>query len=75
MHLNLIRHMSDERIKKLEEKLAWLERHVIEQDKVILNQSRELDLAKDTLMRWLFRMQGGTESGGVFLKDERPPHY
>jgi SlyX protein len=73
--------MSDARIDRLEERLAWLERHVTEQDKVMLEQSRLLDRAIAELR--LLRAQlaaGGGGSGGVgdaadTPADERPPHY
>lgn len=67
--------MSDARIDRLEERLAWLERHLTEQDKAMLEQSRLLDraLAELRLLRDRVASGGGptTEAPG----EERPPHY
>ena len=66
----------NESIKHLEEKVAYLERHVTEQDKAMLELAE--DLAR---LRREFRVQrerlagGGTGDGGNELPDERPPHY
>lgn len=73
--------MSDEsidRTARLEERLAWLERHVTEQDKAMLEQSRLLDraLAELRLLRERVAVGGaGGVSAGESSADERPPHY
>ena len=60
-----------QRIARVEERLAWLERHVAEQDKVMLAET-------------LARLRGETEvlrrrvNDGMTLppqEDKRPPHY
>lgn len=68
--------MSDP-IKSLEEKIAYLEHHVTQQDKVMLEFSEDL-----TRLRREFKMLAarlaGTASGGVQCEEpeqERPPHY
>ncbi len=65
--------MSDERLKHLEERLAWLERHVTEQDKVMLEQSRQLDRALAELR--LLRERQASATPAEPTPDERPPHY
>lgn len=67
--------MSDARIDRLEERLAWLERHVTEQDKVMLEQSRLLDRALAELRLLRDRVASGGPDGAASPADERPPHY
>ncbi|MDE3084343.1 MAG: SlyX family protein [Verrucomicrobiota bacterium] len=59
---------------KLEERLAWLERHVAEQDKVILGLSEELKRLRAELKQFRERstLSGSSEP---IDQDERPPHY
>lgn len=66
-----------DRIARLEERLAWLERHVTEQDKAMLEQSRLLDraLAELRLLRERAAGGGAGGAGGDLPADERPPHY
>lgn len=66
--------MSDARVERLEERLAWLERHVTEQDKVMLEQSRRLDRALAEL-RLLRERAAGGGVGPEAPSEERPPHY
>jgi SlyX protein len=69
----------NENIKSLEEKVAYLERHVTEQDKVMLELADELAALRRELRRWRDRSAAAgpasplEESGGPV--DERPPHY
>jgi len=69
--------MSAERIDRLEERLAWLERHVEEQDKVILQLTETADRLRAELR--LLRERSATGPGGEIAPgstgDERPPHY
>jgi len=68
--------MSNERLQRLEEKIAYLERHVTEQDKVILELGDTL--AKLRLeLRALRERSGGAVPGDAEQApvDERPPHY
>jgi SlyX protein len=67
----------NESIRRLEEKIAYLERHVTEQDKVMLEMAD--DLAKLRREIQMLR-ERGTRSGmsaeeGGDLPEERPPHY
>lgn len=69
--------MSDARIERLEERLAWLERHVEEQDKVMLAQADQLDRlrAELRLLRERAAPGSGDGAGPGSSVDERPPHY
>ena len=67
--------MSDARIERLEERLAWLERHVTEQDKEMLEQSRRLDRALAELRLLRERAAGAPAAAPEAPADERPPHY
>jgi SlyX protein len=65
----------DERINRLEERLAWLQRHVTEQDKAMLDMSRQLDRALAELRLLRDRVAAGTGAAAEAPLDERPPHY
>lgn len=67
--------MSDARIDRLEERLAWLERHLTEQDKVMLEQSRLLDRALAELRLLRDRVATGGGPNAEAPAEERPPHY
>ena len=64
-------------IEKLQERIAYLEKHIEEQDAEMFQQSRRLDLAVQLLKKLESRFtnleQG--ESGGSAPADEKPPHY
>jgi SlyX protein len=65
--------MSDE-LRRVEEKIAYLERHVVEQDKAMLELSDEIARLRLELRQ--LRAQRTPQSGGEELPaDERPPHY
>ena len=73
--------MSDERILGLEEKVAYLERHVTAQDKVMLELGDTLTRVRAEL-RMMRERTGESGSGGAGTsgeggepRDERPPHY
>jgi SlyX protein len=66
----------NESLRPLEEKIAYLERHVTEQDKVMLELGDEVA----RLRRELKSLRGRLEAGGPAPEasrdaDERPPHY
>ena len=69
----------DENIRRLEEKIAYLERHVTEQDKAMLELADEIAALRRDLKAWRERGDAARhigesdESGG--LEHERPPHY
>ncbi|HTJ78324.1 MAG TPA: SlyX family protein [Rariglobus sp.] len=65
--------MSSERIDRLEERLAWFERHVTEQDKVMLELAEDLARLRAELL--ILRSRGDAGSSELLSGDERPPHY
>jgi SlyX protein len=69
--------MSSERIDRLEERLAWLERHVTEQDKEMLAQHEELARLRREfeLMRARLTESDSSPEVGSSPEDDRPPHY
>ncbi|HVU34886.1 MAG TPA: SlyX family protein [Opitutaceae bacterium] len=67
--------MNDE-IRRLEEKVAYLERHVVEQDKAMLEMADDIARLRRELTA--LRDRTGRTSGttdGEDPADERPPHY
>lgn len=67
--------MSSERIDRLEERLAWFERHVMEQDKAMLEMAGQIDRLKAELSRLKLRAESGGTAEENNPADERPPHY
>lgn len=73
--------MCDARVKKIEERVAWLEHHVTEQDKVMLEQAKRLDRLQAELLRLRDQSRAHTPGEGDGFgapqeeADERPPHY
>jgi SlyX protein len=66
-----------ESIQRLEEKIAYLERHVTEQDKAMLEISDDITRLSRELKALRERDGGGGQGGGgeEATPDERPPHY
>lgn len=67
--------MSDLPNNDLEIKLAFLERHIEEQDKVVYGLSKEIDTLKRELTRIGERIAQSNSDGPELSADERPPHY
>lgn len=68
--------VSNERIDRLEERLAWLQRHVTEQDKAMLEMAREIDRLKAEVARLKERAEDAAgPAGPASAAAERPPHY
>lgn len=65
--------MKNERLALLEEKLAWLQRHVTEQDKAMLELAGEIDRLKKQVTE--LRAKLAADPGEPADADERPPHY
>jgi SlyX protein len=65
--------VSEERLLRLEEKIAYLERHVTAQDRAMLELTEELA----ALRRELRRVRETRAEAGPAPEpaDERPPHY
>lgn len=67
--------MSNERVERLEERIAWLERHLTEQDKVMLELGDSLRALQREIAILRLRGGGGSSEGDALPVDERPPHY
>jgi SlyX protein len=67
--------MPSARIDRLEERLAWLERHVTEQDKAMLALNEELARLRAELKPLRERLAVEPKAGEQPEPDERPPHY
>ena len=66
----------NDRVQRLEEKVAYLERHVTEQDKAMLELTETLSRVRAELRKLRERMTDtATGDGGGEPVDERPPHY
>ncbi len=70
--IELDRTMKSEPLSRLEERLAWLQRHVAEQDKAMLEMAGEIDRLKKQVAE--LREKPG-EPGEAPGGDECPPHY
>jgi len=66
--------MNDERLARLEEKLAWLQRHVTAQDKAMLELAEQIGQLKRKLSE-LSQRPGAESAPSHARSDERPPHY
>ena len=64
--------MAEDGIERLEERIAWLERHVLEQDKVMLTQGDDLKKLRDAVAAMRERMNSRESP---LDPNERPPHY
>ena len=66
----------NEALKRLEEKIAFLERHVTEQDKAMLEMGDELTRLRREVRALRERIAGGPAGGDdEAASEERPPHY
>ena len=68
----------NESIRHLEEKVAYLERHVTEQDKAMLELADDLARLRREMKAWRERTAASQAGGGgddALPIDERPPHY
>jgi SlyX protein len=66
----------NESVKRLEEKIAYLERHVTEQDKAMLEMAEDIARLRRELRSLRERgTSGGTGEGENPASEERPPHY
>ena len=61
-------------VKRLEEKIAYLERHVVQQDKAMLELAEDLARLRKELLKMRDRSADGPTSD-VAPGSERPPHY
>lgn len=71
-------HDYPENIRRLEEKIAYLERHVTEQDKAMLEMADGIARLKKEMKALREREAGGAAGGNADsgeVPHERPPHY
>jgi SlyX protein len=64
----------NEDLRRLEEKIAYLERHVTEQDKAMLEFADEIARLRREVKTLRDRL-GARDSSGGDMPEERPPHY
>jgi SlyX protein len=65
----------NESIKRLEEKVAYLERHVTEQDKVMLEMAEDLARLRLQLIKLREQTASTGEPNPESKLNDRPPHY
>ena len=66
----------DEHQRTLEERLTFLQRHVEQQDRIILELSREVSKLSDRLVRAEAKLTQSADAGDQAPPaDERPPHW
>ena len=66
----------DERQRALEERLSFLQRHVEQQDRIILELSREVSKLSDRLVRAEAKLTQSADAGDQAPPaDERPPQW
>ena len=66
----------DEHQRALEERLTFLQRHVEQQDRIILELSREVSKLSDRLVRVEAKLTQSADAGDQAPPaDERPPHW
>lgn len=65
------------RVERIEERIAWLERHVVEQDKAVLELADEVQRLKRELaaLRERAAAREAAPAEGEAPANERPPHY
>ena len=67
--------MSEDRQTDLENRFAWLERHVAEQDKAMLEMGEELRRLRRRVEVLQERQQAAASSEKSEDEGEKPPHY
>ena len=66
----------DEHQRALEDRLTFLQRHVEQQDRIILELSREVSKLSDRLVRAEAKLTQSADAGDQAPPaDERPPHW
>jgi SlyX protein len=65
------------RVARLEERLAWFERHVTEQDKAMMELTDLVERLRREVLMLRERNPGGGSASGAdgTAAEERPPHY
>ena len=68
----------NESIRQLEEKISYLERHVTQQDKAMLELTEEVGALRRQMMAWrklAENREAGSSAESRDAADDRPPHY
>jgi SlyX protein len=68
----------DPRLDRIEERIAWLERHVVQQDKAMLEMAQENERLRQQLKLLQLRTAAsgpGNPGEAASPAEERPPHY
>ena len=62
---------------RIEERIAWLERHVVEQDRAMLEMAETISRLKKELLALRASSAGGARDASAAGEEseERPPHY
>jgi SlyX protein len=69
---------TEERLDRLEERVAWLQRHIAEQDRAMLAMNEQTVRLSRELLALRTRVPNSPlqdEAGGSSPTDDRPPHY
>ena len=67
--------MPEPHLQPLEERITWLQHHVVEQDKAMLELGDELARLREEMKAVRDRLAGLGEGAEPSTPDERPPHY
>ena len=68
--------MSNDRLDHVEERIAWLERHVSEQDKAMLEFAEQIARLQKEVLNQRDRSGSGTSGpADPSAEEDRPPHY
>jgi SlyX protein len=65
----------EERLLRLEEKIAYFERHVAEQDRAMLELTDQVARLRQALLTMRERLPDSPAGGESTPEDDRPPHY
>jgi len=65
----------DDRVRRLEEQLAHLQRHIEQQDRAMLELTRETDRLRQRLERLETKPSSDGDIAAGSPADERPPHW
>jgi uncharacterized coiled-coil protein SlyX len=66
--------MQADSIQDLETKIAFIERHIEEQDRIILKLRQQVETIVQELSQLKTKLQESADSS-TEIPDERPPHY
>ena len=67
--------LPSDRVLRLEERLAWFEKHALEQDKAVLELTEQVTRLRAEVRRLRERSESLADGMGVEAKEPPPPHY